>query len=77
MTTPFGFRVGHITEDGDTFEPVDQWRVNLPHQCDAWDIAGEYWTGLPHDEAVAEVRRFIAEAEAALAALIERREVGS
>ncbi len=78
MSESFGFKVRHIAEDGDTFEPVDQWEVKLPHQCDSWLIAGvKYGPGLPHDEAVAEVRRFIAEAESALAALIERREVAS
>jgi hypothetical protein len=78
MSEPFGFKVRHITEDGDTFEPVDQWKVELPHQCEAWTIAGvKYYDGVPHAEAVAELTRFIAEAQSALAALVERREVSA
>lgn len=35
----------------------------LPHQCDAWRIAGEDFSGVTHAEALAELGRFIAEAQ--------------
>jgi hypothetical protein len=63
--TVFGFRVEIDQEGG--------WAVSLPHQCDRWDIAGEsdpfFVGGVPHAEAVAELRQFVAEANAALTAL--------
>lgn len=69
----FGFKVEcPADDDGNT---ADNWSVRLPHQCDAWDIAGSYWHPVPHAEAVAELERFITEATAALEALRERREV--
>lgn len=55
------------------------WAVFLPHQCDAWDIAGEtdgaHMDGVPHAEAVAALELFIAEAQQALEALKAEREV--
>lgn len=64
MSSKFGFTVER-RKDG--------FVVFLPHQCDKWDIAGDAMTaahgGVPHTEAVTELRRFIAEAESALARL--------
>lgn len=79
MTTPepFGFTVRHVPEreiegmDIPDTQPAG-WIVHLPHQCDTWDIAGEgspYDYGVPHDEAITELERFINEAQAALDAL--------
>lgn len=52
------------------------WWVCLPHSCEEWDIAGDkYDGGVPHEEAVARVERFIAEAQVALAALRAEREI--
>jgi hypothetical protein len=68
---PFGFTVKRAV-DIDTDQPIDgSWQVHLPHQCGTWDIAGEgdFWSGVPHAEAVADLERFIAEAQAALEAL--------
>jgi hypothetical protein len=47
------------------------WHVYLPHQCDAWTIAGSDWSKFvaTQAEAVSELERFIAEAQEALAAL--------
>lgn len=55
-----------------------KWWVYLPHQCDEWTIAGSYsYDNAPEqDEVVAELERFIAEAQQALAALREGREFG-
>ena len=53
------------------------WTVSLPHQCDSWDIAGAVdWAdgAVPHEEAVERLRRFVAEAQNALAHL-ERGDV--
>ena len=53
------------------------WAVYLPHQTDQWGIAGYgRGQGRPHAEAVAQLERFIAEAQQALAALREGREFG-
>ena len=80
MTTdrrPFGFTV--IRELADRISPPatdDEWRVYLPHQCSSWDIAGTgYGEPEPHAAAVAELEQFIVEAQAALEALRDRREV--
>lgn len=56
---------------------TDEWRVSLPHQCDAWVISSEdTWDGYePHDVAVARLEAFIAEATEALEALRDRREI--
>lgn len=68
----FGFTVARIDVKRWPYDsPSDPWRVSLPHQCDNWDVAyGGY------DQAVTDLRQFIAEAQAALAALTERREIG-
>lgn len=87
MSEAFGFTVRRFTEtDDDDFNPVPLetplWSVTLPHQCDTWDIAGEgaldrhVDDAVPHSEAVAELERFVAEAQEALTALREGREFG-
>lgn len=48
--------------------------VSLPHQCDQWDIAGEFFghsdgIGVPQPEAVAALREFLADGAHALEAL--------
>lgn len=59
-----------------------QWCVFLPHQCDAWDIAGEASTGgstqdgESHEDAVALLEAFVSQAQAALDALRAEREHG-
>jgi hypothetical protein len=61
----------HLTEP-----PV--WTVSLPHQCDAWVIAGKEWDSDPdvsQTEAIAALERFIAEAQHALDELRAGREV--
>ena len=55
--TEFGFTVREIHADADADEgfslPTPGWLVCLPHQCDAWDIAGNAFDGgIPHAEAV-------------------------
>ena len=75
----FGFRAGRAREwnhEGTERVPTDDWVVELPHQCDAWSIAGEDGEGVAHAEAVASLEAFIAEAQEALAALREQREFG-
>lgn len=77
---PFGFTVKpEQTWDAELDELVptgnDFWRVHLPLQCDAWDIAGDGYEGVPHADAVAALERFVTEAQDALAALRERREI--
>lgn len=70
---PFGFKVKapeSIEMPGYTYTP--EWRVYLPHQCDEWQITSSY-DGQPHTEAIAQMERFIAEAQQALAALREGR----
>ena len=53
---------------------VDRWIVSLPHQCDEWQITND-WHGEHHDVAVAALEAFIVEAQSALVALRERREM--
>lgn len=71
----FGFTVEQVPpRDPETYErlpaaPDSPWRAYLPHQCDAWDIAGDEHEGVPRAEAVTELEAFIAEAQQALAAL--------
>ncbi|MET0415795.1 MAG: hypothetical protein ABW022_07220 [Actinoplanes sp.] len=67
MSEPFGFTAKYTLSD----HPDDDagWTVSLPHQCDAWDIAGSYWSPVPRAQAIGEFRRFIAEAEGVLAQL--------
>jgi len=60
---------GGLRPQGDT-----GWRVYLPHQCDAWEIAAGPAGGVPHAEAVRDLETFIAQAQVALAALREERE---
>jgi hypothetical protein len=45
-----------------------EWLVFLPHQSDAWDIAGNegYGDGVSHAEAVAALEKHIADAQVAL-----------
>lgn len=63
-----GFNLIVQYEDADDWSPAG-WRVYLPHQCDTWDIAGEFAEPVPVEVAVAELERFILEAQEALAAL--------
>jgi hypothetical protein len=86
MDERYGFRVVAIDyQYGPEKEPdgkhyvqhaVDppNWAVYLPHQCDDWNVT-DY--GAPQGQAVAELERFIAEAQQALAALREGREFGA
>lgn len=62
----FDFQVKYVVrfEDG-----RGGWIVSLPHQCDAWDIAGDDSDGVPHAQAVTDLEVFIAEAQAALVKL--------
>lgn len=75
MSEPFGFEVGH--QDADPSEGrAEGWWVRLPHQCAHWDIAGaEFGEPATQAEAVAELERFVTEAQDALAALREGRTV--
>lgn len=61
----FGFFVRQYDKD------KDDWYVALPHQCDSWAITDDTWGGVPHAEAVAQLRAFITEAEDAFTALVE------
>lgn len=78
MSEPFGFMVNRSHTDAQREKTWDElqaeepagWAVYLPHQCSSWNIAaGDYDGGVPHADAVAELERFIAEAQRALAAL--------
>lgn len=63
----FGFSVRRAkiwNNDSKQMVETGGWVVNLPHQCDSWEIAYG-----PQDEAVIELRRFIGEAQQALGAL--------
>jgi hypothetical protein len=62
--TLFGFKVLRDESDG-------SWVVELPHQCEGWEI-----TDAPHEVAVQHLAEFIAEAQAALEALKDRQEIG-
>lgn len=70
---PFEFRVKRTTDDLDN--PADLWQVSLPHQCDRWKVAGDDYTGVTHEEAVAALGRFVDEALYALAELTKRHEL--
>lgn len=74
MSGPFGFRVEWCEAEYE--DETSGWNVNLPHQCDAWDIAGRYAYPLLQAEAIAELERFIAEAQEALSALREGKAYG-
>lgn len=75
----FGFTVEHAAihdyVDGQDVEVGRGWAVYLPHQCGAWGIAGGEYEPVSQAEAVAELERFIAEAQVALAALRDGREI--
>lgn len=74
----FGFSVKRENRRFQAAARDGSWCVFLPHQCDAWDIAGEtdgaHMDGVPHAEAVAALELFIAEAQQALEALKAERE---
>lgn len=75
-TPKFSFTVERH-RDWDDVEPKPDggWHVRLPHQCDAWDIAGADFSAASREEAIIELEEFIAEARQALAALREEREL--
>ncbi len=77
----FGFQVSHKPEKkapGEKGHSPAGWRVELPHQCDSWEIAPHDDYGhVPHADAVAGLEAFIAEAHEALAALRDGREFGN
>lgn len=52
------------------------WRVYLPHQCNTWDIAGEYRDGDDYEVALARMEKFIEQATVARDALKQRRATG-
>ncbi|MEY9876611.1 hypothetical protein ABH931_006121 [Streptacidiphilus sp. MAP12-33] len=66
----FGFAVEHYESMCEGDAPTG-WKVSLPHQCDRWRIDKEFSTSdpSPQADALAELDRFIAEAQAARAAL--------
>lgn len=73
----FGFTVQRkpIRDDSQPSRKIGSgWWVHLPHSCDEWDIAGDEYEGVPREEAVTLLERFIAEAQVALAALRGERE---
>ena len=78
----FGFEVRHETYTDYTYpagEPYDitGWTVGLPHQCDGWDITGgDYSSPATHERAIALLRGFIEQAQAAMEALVDEREFG-
>lgn len=74
MSEKFGFTVRRA-KDYHTKEPAG-WNVTLPHQCDSWQIAGDWGNGDEHGKAIAELERFLAEGAEALAALKAGREFG-
>ena len=86
--TCFGFTVRQGSNyDIDTYTSTPKpgyWNVHLPHQCDEWGITrmksyedeNTVILGVPTEEAVASLEAFIAEAQAALAALKAGNEFG-
>lgn len=75
--TKYGFTIIHQDDRFDydemDYTPADLWHVQLPHQCDAWKIAGEkYGDGVSHDDAVAALEAFIVEAQVALRRLRDK-----
>jgi hypothetical protein len=46
-----------------------EWAVQLPHQCDNWEISGEAYGLVSRDQACADLRAFIAECQTVLDAL--------
>ena len=74
--TKFGFTVKRADFEDAHDSTRAGWRVTLPHSCDQWVIAGEeYIDGLSHADAVARLAAFIGEANLAMLALVERREI--
>jgi len=77
--TCFGFTVKQGSDyDEETYTSTPKpgyWQVYLPHQCDYWSIT-EGYIGVPTEEAIASLEAFIAEAQAALAALKAGNEFG-
>jgi hypothetical protein len=83
MTRTFGFRVSRANDGwvGDTWvglenDTRDLWSVQLPHQCDSWEIVGaDEWDGTAeHTDAVSRLEDFISEATRALESLRARCE---
>lgn len=72
----FGFKVYNPTNwaDEEPQEKRDEWVVSLPHQCDNWEIVGEYSDGATQDAAIQRLEEFISEAQEALSALRGGRE---
>jgi hypothetical protein len=69
----FGFKVKHEEASGSWRAG---WTVELPHQCDEWQITPDaYKEPVTHAQAVEALEQFIAEAQEALRALREEREV--
>lgn len=71
-TDPFGITVMHL--DADEYQGRQAgWMVFLPHQCAEWSIAGSNLDGVsrtvPQTQAIADLERFIGEAQRALGAL--------
>lgn len=76
MAGEFGFHVVHQEyrpEDEFDLEQKEGWYIYLPHSCDGWDIAGEYYHPVSHEEAVAKLEQFVAEAQKALTTLREKK----
>jgi hypothetical protein len=69
----FGFKVKHEEASNNRHA---RWVVELPHQCDAWQITPDtYEEPVTHTQAVESLEQFIAEAQEALDALREKRPV--
>jgi hypothetical protein len=79
---PFGLMVRKCyVWDRETMRSTEEltggWQVHLPHMCDRWTIAGRSSIpGASHEEAVAALEAFVAEAQAALVALKAHQEFG-
>lgn len=75
---PFGFLVA--TGPSDDGEDDDHWTIHIPGKCRRFGVNKGYYLDdgqwMPHPEAIAELERFLAEGQAALGALRERREFG-
>lgn len=70
------FHFAVIRDEAYDDEP-ERWRVELPHQCDSWEITGGGYGGEAHDKAVASLETFIAEAQQALVTLRQKKEQGN
>lgn len=78
---PFGFYVERERVWKDDYSdfpgvPVEppRWYVGLPHQCDSWEIVGDYPAGAPTEEAIELLTAFITEAQQALETLKANQE---